>query len=72
ACAVGTGRIGRSSEAKQLDADAVHLAVRAHVRHAHTDYDELLASGLERAGARERVRDAVNRVFGDWRGAAGQ
>jgi hypothetical protein len=71
ACAVGSGRIGRSSEAKQLDAEAVALAVRAHVRHAHTPYDELLAEGVDRADARARVYDRVQGVLARW-SAAGE
>jgi hypothetical protein len=69
ACVVGSGRIGRSSEAKQLEAHAVELAVRAHVRHAHTDYDELLATGVDRADARALVRGRVDDVLAGWSGA---
>lgn len=69
ACAVGSGRIGRSSEAKQLEAQAVTLAVRAHVRHAHTSYDELLAQGVDRADARARMHDRVRDVLARWGGA---
>lgn len=70
ACAVGSGRIGRTGAAKQLEAEAVDLAVRAHVRHAHTPYDELLARGLDRADARARVRDSVEKVLSTWRGGS--
>ena len=72
ACVVGSGRVGRSAEAKELDAEAVGLAVRAHVRHVHTGYDELLGSGMDRSSARARVHDAVDRVLTRWRGAAGE
>jgi hypothetical protein len=48
-CATRSGRVGRSGAAKALDADAVTLAVRAHIRHAHTAYENLLA-GRRRAG----------------------
>lgn len=71
ACAVGSGRIGRTGAARELDADAVELAVRAHVRHEHTPYDELLARGLDRADARGRVRDAVDGVLAKWRAPDG-
>jgi hypothetical protein len=71
ACAVGSGRIGRTGEAKQLEAQAVELAVRAHVRHAHTPYDELLADGVDRADARARVYDRVQDVLARWSGADG-
>lgn len=70
ACAVGSGRIGRTGAAKQLQAEAVDLAVRAHVRHAHTPYDALLAHGLDRADARARVRDGVEKVLATWRGGS--
>src|SRR5258705_12112014 len=48
ACQIYSGRIGRSAAAKELRASAVELAVRAHVRHVHTRYDELLTSGMLR------------------------
>lgn len=72
ACALGSGRIGRSSQAKQLEAPAIELAVRAHVRHAHTPYDELLALGTDRSAARARVRDLVDDVLDRWSGADGE
>jgi hypothetical protein len=71
ACAVGSGRIGRTGAAKELEAQAIDLAVRAHVRHAHTPYDELLASGLDRSDARARVHDRVEDVLERWRRPAG-
>lgn len=52
ACQKHSGRVGRSAAAKALDVEAVDLAVRAHVRHTHSDYDRLLARGLERLEAR--------------------
>ena len=66
ACQKHSGRIGRSSAAKSLDATAVELAVRAHVRHAHTRYDELLASGVFRAEARILVADDVAQRLEQW------
>src|SRR5437899_1254072 len=42
ACLKHSGRVGRSAAAKSFEPDAVFLAVRAHVRHAYTDYDGLL------------------------------
>ena len=68
ACQKYSGRVGHSAAAKELDADAVELAVRAHVRHVHTPYDRLLASGLWRSDARERVSRAVEKVLNRWRG----
>jgi hypothetical protein len=66
ACLKYSSRIGRSASAKALDQDAVRLAVVAHVRHAETPYDELLARGVERWDARNRVATAVDRVLARW------
>ena len=67
ACRKYSGRVGRSAAAKRLDEDAVQLAVAAHVRHAETGYDRLLACGIDRWQARERVREDVDRVMMRWR-----
>jgi hypothetical protein len=71
ACLRYSGRVGRSEFAKQLDEDAVRLAVVAHVRHVETPYDGLLGSGMERHEARERVSDRVRSVIADWQRAPG-
>ena len=64
-----SGRVGRSAAGRALDATAVDLAVRAHVRHAHTNYDELLMGGTERLDARAQVREKIDRVLAEWAGA---
>ena len=46
ACRTYSGRVGRSAAAKALDEQAARLAVGAYIRHAETDYDELLMQGL--------------------------
>jgi hypothetical protein len=46
---------------------AVWLATVAHVRHAHSDYEALLAEGYDRDSARFFVLDQVNRVLTRWR-----
>ena len=66
ACQKYSGRIGRSAAAKELQASAVDLAVRAHVRHVHTGYDKLLASGVPREEARARVAAAVAKCLDSW------
>ena len=43
ACQKYSGQVGRSSAAKSPDEIAVELAVVAHIRHAETNYDSLLA-----------------------------
>ena len=66
ACQKYSGRIGRSAAAKELQASAVDLAVRAHVRHVHTRYDELLACGVAREDARARVAAVVAKRLDAW------
>jgi len=69
ACMKYSGRVGRSAAAKELQSDAVDLAVRAHVRHAHTRYDGLLARGVSRHGARATVAGAVEKWLERWQRA---
>ena len=66
ACRKYSGRVGRSAAAKELDKEAVRLAVAAHVRHQETNYDELLLSGFERWQAREQVHTKVYHVLDEW------
>lgn len=66
ACAKYSGRVGRSAMAKAFDPEAIDLALQAYVRHALTDYDEYLSSGLERHEARALVRPEVHRILEDW------
>jgi hypothetical protein len=70
ACRKYSGRVGRSASAKRLDAEAVRLAVVAHVRHAETNYDQLLSQGYDRGDARVEVEEQVARVLGRWAGNA--
>ena len=67
ACRKYSGRVGRSAAAKDLDEQAVRLAVVAHVRHAETEYDALLVGGWDRQEARAHVNEAVSTVVGAWR-----
>jgi len=67
ACLRHSGRVGRSAAAKSFEPDAVFLAVRAHVRHAYTDYDDLLFKYDNRQLARDRVRDKIETVLDEWR-----
>ncbi len=62
----GSGRIGRSAAGRALDESALKLAVIASIRHNHTNYDELLMQGVDRASAREIVREQMERVFAAW------
>ncbi len=66
ACRKYSGRVGRSAAAKELDAEMIRLAVIAHIRHVHTDYDELLMSGRDRTEARQAVRRAIDTTLEQW------
>jgi hypothetical protein len=59
--------VGRSAAAKTLDEEAVRLAVTAHVRHAETNYDDLLLKGIERREARENVYSKVSKILDRWK-----
>jgi hypothetical protein len=64
----GSGRVGRSAAGRALKEDALLLAVRAAVRHRKTNYDDLLACGVDREDARSRVRDRVDEILEKWSG----
>jgi hypothetical protein len=65
-CRKGSGRVGRSAAAKEFDPQALRLAVIAHIRHAHTRYDELLMEHGSREYARELVREEIEKVLAQW------
>ena len=67
ACLKYSGRVGRSAAGKQLDEDAIHLAVIAHVRHEETDYDTLLGGGMDRYEARQHVQGRIDQVLATWK-----
>lgn len=66
ACERYSGRIGRTAAGKSLDDKAIELAVRAHIRHQLTPYDEYLMKGWDRQDARHEVRDQVDRIMEAW------
>ncbi|KAK1749359.1 hypothetical protein QBC47DRAFT_426794 [Echria macrotheca] len=61
-----SGRVGRT-ETVGLDHKA-KLAVWAHIRHCHTDYDGLLKNGEDREVARGKVANIVNELSIKWGG----
>lgn len=69
ACVKYSGRVGRSSAAKDLSDKAIDLAVRAHIRHRWTAYDELMMSGRDRSDTRAVVRSEVDAIVKRWREA---
>lgn len=68
ACQKYSGRVGRSADARSLAEEFIRLAVIAHIRHAETNYDELLSRGMDRWLAREQVEDRIDQVLEHWRG----
>jgi hypothetical protein len=66
ACRKYSGRVGRSAAAKELDENAIRLAVTAHIRHQETRYDELLLAGLDRHEARKKVQGEILSVAKKW------
>ncbi len=67
ACLKYSGRVGRSSAAKEFDKKAVELAVVAHIRHAETNYDDLLGGFYDRVEARRQVQEKVAEILGKWK-----
>jgi hypothetical protein len=63
----GSGRVGRTEAGRALEEEALTAAVIAAVRHNHTEYDELLANGVDRRAARQRVAHKIDRVLQSWR-----
>jgi hypothetical protein len=63
----GSGRVGRTESGRNLEERALTAAVVAAVRHKHTEYDKLLAQGIDRAAARESVGDKIDEILAVWR-----
>jgi hypothetical protein len=71
ACARHTGRVGSMSFERGYLDEAVELAVVSHVRHRFTSYEAWLRRGLDREGARDRVRGEVAAVLRAWEARRG-
>ena len=63
----GSGRVGRTEAGRNLEERALTAAVIAAVRHNHTEYDRLLAQGVDRVTARQRVADKIDEILVAWR-----
>lgn len=66
ACMKYSGRVGRSAAARNLEDNAIRLAVIAHIRHLETPYDRLLAEGHDRRAARVQVEEKVYETVNKW------
>lgn len=71
-CRKHSGRVGRSAAARELNPEALRLAVVAHIRHEHTKYDELLMKHGDRQLARAEVRGKIEAVLERWERQAAQ
>lgn len=59
-----SGRVGRTGK---LDLDRkAYLAVQAHIRHCHTDYDKITNESKDRDAARDATRGKVSSVLVEW------
>jgi hypothetical protein len=65
----GSGRVGRSAAGRELDEQALRLAVIAHLRHCHTDYDLKLMQGVSRDAARAHIRAPLEARLRAWEAA---
>ena len=62
-----SGRVGRTLAGRNRDEGALTAAVTAAVRHRHTEYDAMLAAGMDRLLARQEIADRVQAILADWR-----
>lgn len=63
----GSGRVGRTEAGRSLEEHALTAAVIASIRHRHTSYDNLLAGGVPRVIARQRIADRIDKILDTWR-----
>lgn len=62
----GSGRVGRSAAGRRSGPEAMKLAVIAHIRHEHTDYDSLLMQGVARREARSMIQPVLKEKLACW------
>ncbi|PSR79725.1 hypothetical protein BD289DRAFT_355431, partial [Coniella lustricola] len=58
------GKVGRTGTLS--DRDKAYLAVRAHIRHSETPYEQLMETGLEKEQARNMVAPQVDAIAQAW------
>ena len=61
-----SGRVGRTAAAKEFNQDMIRLAVIAYIRHKHTPYDRILASGTSKDYARKKIMPIVKEKLKAW------
>ncbi|KAK2877098.1 hypothetical protein FQN49_001421 [Arthroderma sp. PD_2] len=62
----GSRRVGRSGKVASEE-DKVRLAVEAHIRHVHTEYDDMIKRGTTRERARENIWGEIVTVRDSWK-----
>lgn len=62
------GKVGRTGTLSSRD--KAHLAVRAHIRHSETPYEQLMESGMSREQARDMVAPQVDTIAQSWAAAS--
>lgn len=67
ACEKYSGRVGRTANAKQFDAEMIDRAVEAHIRHTETNYDDQFNKGKTKRAIRVEVKEVVLNVMRKWR-----
>lgn len=63
----GSGRVGRTQAGRNLEDEPLIAAVRAAVRHNHTNYDEMLLRGVDRVTARQDIAEKIEEILAAWR-----
>lgn len=59
-----SGRVGRTGQIPM--SKKVTLAVIAHIRHTHTEYDKILDASGEREEARRKIAKQLQAILRDW------
>ena len=66
ACQKYSCQVGRSASAKTLEEKSITLAVIAHIRHSETNYDAVLAGGMDRYEAMKTIEAKIQLVLTGW------
>ena len=66
ACRKYSNRVGRSAGAKEFETNKIDLAIRAHIRHRHTNYDQIIFRTSDRSYARGAVAEAIAEIMNEW------
>lgn len=67
ACEKYSGRVGRTSKAKQFDRTMIDLAVEAHIRHTETNYDNEFGKGKRKKEIRSEVKEHIVAIMKQWK-----